>query len=77
MNRRELIKTGIAAGISMGLPGRELFAQDAPLVQKKIPSSGELIPIIDWVPRGVTKTSRATRIKCRCVRPSLSSKLSA
>ena len=46
MNRREFIKTGIAAGMGMGLPGRELFAQDAPLVQKKIPSSGELIPII-------------------------------
>ena len=46
MNRREFIKTGIAAGAAMALPYQDLFAQGAPLVQKKIPSSGELIPII-------------------------------
>jgi aryl-alcohol dehydrogenase-like predicted oxidoreductase len=46
MNRRELIKTGIAAGAAMALWDFELFAQAAPLQQKKIPSSGELIPII-------------------------------
>ena len=46
MNRREFIKTGIAAGAAMALPYQDLFAQGAPLLQKKIPSSGELIPII-------------------------------
>ena len=46
MNRREFIKTGLAAGASIALPDFELFAQGAPLIQKKIPSSGELIPVI-------------------------------
>jgi aryl-alcohol dehydrogenase-like predicted oxidoreductase len=46
MNRREFIKTGIAAGAAMALPYQGLFAQGAPLLQKKIPSSGEMIPII-------------------------------
>jgi aryl-alcohol dehydrogenase-like predicted oxidoreductase len=46
MNRREFIKTGIAAGAVMALRGRDLFGQGAPLLQKKIPSSGEMIPII-------------------------------
>jgi aryl-alcohol dehydrogenase-like predicted oxidoreductase len=46
MNRREFIKTGIAVGASLALPNFDLFAQGAPLLQKKIPSSGESIPII-------------------------------
>ena len=46
MNRREFIKTGIAAGAALALPDLDLFAQGAPLIQKKIPSSGEMIPII-------------------------------
>ncbi len=46
MNRREFIKTGIAAGAAFTLPDFNLFAQEAPLIQKKIPSSGEMIPVI-------------------------------
>jgi len=46
MNRREFIRTGIAAGATMVLPYQDLFAQGVPLVQKKIPSSGEMIPIV-------------------------------
>jgi aryl-alcohol dehydrogenase-like predicted oxidoreductase len=46
MNRREFIKTGIAAGATLVLPELELFAQQAPLIRKKIPSSGEMIPVI-------------------------------
>jgi aryl-alcohol dehydrogenase-like predicted oxidoreductase len=46
MNRREFIKTGIAAGAVLALPDFDLFAQEAPLIQKKIPSSGEMIPVI-------------------------------
>ena len=46
MNRRDFIKTGIAAGAAMALPDLDLFAQGAPLIQKKIPSSGEMIPVI-------------------------------
>ena len=46
MNRREFIKTGIAAGTALALPEFDLFAQGAPLIQKKVPSSGEMIPVI-------------------------------
>src|SRR5207342_2630825 len=46
MNRREFIKTGIAAGVALALPEFDLFAQGAALIQKKIPSSGEMIPVI-------------------------------
>ena len=46
MNRREFIKTGIAAGAALALPDFELFAQGTQLIQKKIPSSGEMIPVI-------------------------------
>jgi len=46
MNRREFIKGGIALGAAMALPDFDLFAQGAPLIQKKIPSSGEMIPVI-------------------------------
>jgi aryl-alcohol dehydrogenase-like predicted oxidoreductase len=46
MNRREFIQAGIAAGAAMALAHHDSFAQGAPLLQKKIPSSGESIPII-------------------------------
>jgi aryl-alcohol dehydrogenase-like predicted oxidoreductase len=46
MNRREFIKTGFAAGAALALPSRDLFAQGSVLIQKKIPSSGEMIPVI-------------------------------
>src|SRR5215468_3796690 len=46
MNRRQSIKTGIAAGAAMALPDFELFAQGGALIQKKIPSTGEMIPVI-------------------------------
>ena len=46
LNRRTMIKAGVAAGASLLLPPADLFAQTQPLIQKKIPSSGETIPII-------------------------------
>jgi aryl-alcohol dehydrogenase-like predicted oxidoreductase len=46
MNRREFIKSGMAAGAALVLPDFQLFAEGTPLVQKKIPSSGEMIPVI-------------------------------
>jgi aryl-alcohol dehydrogenase-like predicted oxidoreductase len=46
MNRREFMKTGIAAAVALSLPDLELFAQGGALIQKKIPSSGEMIPVI-------------------------------
>ena len=46
MNRREFIKGEIALGAALALPDLDLFAQGMQLIQKKIPSSGESIPII-------------------------------
>jgi len=46
MHRRTVIKAGLGLGASMLLPATDLFAQAQPLLQKKIPSSGESIPII-------------------------------
>ena len=46
LTRREVIKAGILAGSSLFVPPTRLLAQAQPLIQKKIPSSGELLPII-------------------------------
>src|SRR5215471_19799397 len=45
-DRREFLKAGLAAGAALLLPPRETLGQSAPLLQKKIPSSGEMIPVI-------------------------------
>jgi diketogulonate reductase-like aldo/keto reductase len=58
LNRRALIKAGIAAGASLLLPPCDLFAQTQPLIQKKIPSTGETIPII-----GISTARRYEEIK--------------
>lgn len=46
IHRRTVIKAGLGLGAAMLVPKIELFAQVQPLIQKKIPSSGEAIPII-------------------------------
>ncbi|MBI2986783.1 MAG: aldo/keto reductase [Deltaproteobacteria bacterium] len=46
LSRRELLKAGIAAGASIFLPSAGLLAQAVPLIQRKIPSTGESLPII-------------------------------
>jgi aryl-alcohol dehydrogenase-like predicted oxidoreductase len=46
LNRRELLKIGLCAGASVLLPSGGLLAQADPLMRKKIPSTGETIPII-------------------------------
>lgn len=46
LNRRELLKIGLCAGASVLLPSGGLLAQAGPLIRKKIPSTGETIPII-------------------------------
>jgi len=45
LSRRSVIKSGLAMGASLLLP-QQAKAQSQPLIQKKIPSSGEAIPII-------------------------------
>jgi len=46
LNRRELLKIGLCAGASVLLPSGGLLAQAGPLIRKKIPSTGETLPII-------------------------------
>jgi aryl-alcohol dehydrogenase-like predicted oxidoreductase len=47
LSRRSFLKAGMGVGAAwMGLPGTFLDAQSPSLLQKKIPSSGESIPII-------------------------------
>jgi aryl-alcohol dehydrogenase-like predicted oxidoreductase len=46
LSRRVLLKAGMYVGASVMLPADVLFAQTSPLIQKKIPSTGEAIPII-------------------------------
>jgi len=46
INRRDFLKSGIAAGAALALPGKGLFGQSTALLQKKIPSSGESIPVV-------------------------------
>jgi aryl-alcohol dehydrogenase-like predicted oxidoreductase len=45
-NRRAVLKAGVGLGAALVLPANPLFAQPAALLRKKIPSSGETIPII-------------------------------
>ena len=44
-NRRTVIKAGVGLGAALVLPANRIFAQPAQLLRKKIPSSGESIPI--------------------------------
>jgi aryl-alcohol dehydrogenase-like predicted oxidoreductase len=46
IGRRAVIKAGMGLGATMLVPDRGLFAQAEPLIQKRIPSSGESIPVI-------------------------------
>jgi aryl-alcohol dehydrogenase-like predicted oxidoreductase len=46
LSRRDFIKAGIGIAAATIFPSTELFAQGASLLQKKIPSSGEMIPVI-------------------------------
>ena len=57
-NRRAVLKAGVGLGASLLLPAHQLFAQPAQLLRKKIPSTGEMIPII-----GVGTARRYEEIK--------------
>jgi aryl-alcohol dehydrogenase-like predicted oxidoreductase len=46
ISRRDFLKTSAGIGAAMLLPQNLATAQSEPLLQKKIPSSGEMIPII-------------------------------
>ena len=46
LSRRELLTAGIGVGASILLPSAGLLAQEVPLLQRKIPSTGESLQII-------------------------------
>lgn len=46
LSRRQLLKAGVVAGASAFLPAGAALAQNAPLIQRKILSSGESLPVI-------------------------------
>ncbi len=46
LSRRDLVKLGAGAGVSLGLGWRPTAGQTKPLIQKPIPSSGEMIPVV-------------------------------
>ena len=46
IHRRTVIKAGLGLGVAMLIPDGRTFGQTQPLIQKKIPSSGESIPVI-------------------------------
>jgi aryl-alcohol dehydrogenase-like predicted oxidoreductase len=66
LNRRDFLKAGIGAGAALLLPSAELPAQATPLLQKKIPSSGDNIPII-----GIGTARRYEEIKTEAERTPL------
>jgi anaerobic selenocysteine-containing dehydrogenase len=47
ISRRDFLKASFAVATAVALPSTSLSAQPAAVLQKKIPSSGESIPIID------------------------------
>ncbi len=46
MNRRDAVKVGLALGVATIAHCRALFARQETLIQRKIPSSGESLPVI-------------------------------
>ena len=46
LSRRELLKAGIGVGASLSLPSGSALAQEGAVIQRKIPSSGESVPVV-------------------------------
>ena len=46
LSRRELLKAGIGMGASLSLPSGSVLAQEGAVIQRKIPSSGESVPVV-------------------------------
>jgi aryl-alcohol dehydrogenase-like predicted oxidoreductase len=67
-SRRNILHTGAVLGAGLALPGRSLLAADTatlPLISKKIPSSGEMLPVIGTGTNayGVTDPAQRAQIK--------------
>jgi aryl-alcohol dehydrogenase-like predicted oxidoreductase len=66
VSRRELLKTAIGVGASLFLPSGSLLAQERAVIQRKIPSSGESVPIIGiGTSRRYQGTTEAERAQLR------------
>ena len=66
LSRRELLKTAIGVGASLFLPSGSLLAQERAVIQRKIPSSGESVPIIGiGTSRRYQGTTEAERAQLR------------
>lgn len=66
LSRRELLRAGIGMGASLFLPPASLRAQEGTVVQRKIPSSGESVPVIGiGTSRRYQGTTEAERAQLR------------
>ena len=66
LSRRELLKSGIGVGASLFLPSGSVLAQERAMIQRKIPSSGESVPIIGiGTSRRYQGTTEAERAQLR------------
>ncbi len=66
LSRRELLKAGIGMGASLSLPSGSVLAQEGAVIQRKIPSSGESVPIIGiGTSRRYQGTTEAERAQLR------------
>src|SRR3989304_7072407 len=66
LSRRELLKAGIGVGASLFLPAGSLLAKERAVIQRKIPSSGESVPIIGiGTSRRYQGTTEAERAQLR------------
>ncbi len=66
LSRRELLKAGLGMGASLSLPSGSLFAGEGTVIRRKIPSSGESVPIIGiGTSRRYQGTTEAERAQLR------------
>jgi len=66
LSRRELLKAGIGVGVSLSLPSGSVLAQERAMIQRKIPSSGESVPVIGiGTSRRYQGTTEAERAQLR------------
>lgn len=66
LSRRELLRAGIGMGASLFLPPASLLAQEGIVIQRKIPSSGESVPVIGiGTSRRYQGTTEAERAQLR------------
>ena len=66
LSRRELLKAGIGVGASLSLPSGSVLAQEGAVIQHKIPSSSESVPVVGiGTSRRYQGTTEAERAQLR------------